>query len=178
MEAPSFYVVSHERAGTHFTINTLLKNTVGISRQANVGEWFGPYDDPAARFAHVDAACQSIPDASTLIKSHCDADLFLARYPRRPVLWVVRDPRDTLVSWFHYLNREEYYRNNPGVERFTGGTFGDFLAPAAHGLPALLVLAARRLRQRRRTLGRAHAGLGARDVDRVRRALRGTPPRL
>ena len=127
MEAPSFYVVSHERAGTHFTINTLLKNTVGIARQANIGEWFGPYRDGGARFAHIDQACRSIQDTGTLIKSHCDADLFAARYPARPVLWVVRDPRDTLISWFHYLNREAYYANNPQVERFQGGRFGDFL---------------------------------------------------
>ncbi len=127
MEAPSFYVVSHERAGTHFAINTLLKNTVGVLQQANVGEWFGPYGDTARRFEHLDDAYRAVPDTGTLIKSHCDVDLFLARYPARPVLWVVRDPRDTLVSWFHYLNREEYYRNNPQVERFRSRSFGEFL---------------------------------------------------
>ncbi len=127
MRPPSFYVVSHERAGTHFAINSLLKNTVGIDAQANVGEWFGPYDDPGARFEHIDLACRSIRPVGTLIKSHCDADLFAARYPVRPVLWVVRDPRDTLVSWFHYLNHDAFYANNPQVERFQGGSFGEFL---------------------------------------------------
>ena len=127
MKPASFYVISHERSGTHFAINTLLKNALGIEHQANVGEWFGPYDDARARFAHVDSACRAIPSQGTLIKSHCDADLFLARYPSRPVLWVVRDPRDTLVSWFHYLNHETYYANNPQVERFQNERFGRFL---------------------------------------------------
>ena len=127
MQTPSFYVISHERSGTHLAINTLLKNTVGVDRQADIGEWFGPYDDPKARFAHIDDACRDLATHGTLIKSHCDADLFLARYPRHPVVWVVRDPRDTLVSWFHYLNHPAFYANNAQVERFQSRRFGRFL---------------------------------------------------
>ena len=95
--------------------------------QAAVGEWFGFHEDTEGRFAHVDSVCQKIPAHGTLIKSHCDADLFLARYPVRPILWVVRDPRDTLVSWFHYLNNPAFYANNPQVERFQSSRFGRFL---------------------------------------------------
>lgn len=124
---PSFYVVSHERSGTHFAINSLLKNTVGIEATANIGEWFGPYAEAGARYSHIDLAAASISPDAVLIKSHCDAELFRARYAARPVIWVVRDPRDTLVSWFHYLNHETYYANNPQVERFQCASFGEFI---------------------------------------------------
>ena len=60
-----FYIISHERSGTHFLINTIMLNAeirrrFGIGAGAgwgrhNIGEWFGPYDKPEQRFDHIDA---------------------------------------------------------------------------------------------------------------------------
>lgn len=125
-----FYVVSHERSGTHFVINTILKNTYIKEGWHNIGEWFGPYDEPGRRFEHIDAFNASWGDAKrrrSIIKSHCDRDLFEARYREAKVVYVLRDPRDTLTSWFHYLNRGEYYQNNPQVGDHRCESFTEFV---------------------------------------------------
>lgn len=50
-----FYIISHERSGSRFVMNTILRNTYIKQNWHNIGEWFGPYDNPANRFAHIDA---------------------------------------------------------------------------------------------------------------------------
>ena len=128
--APLFYVISHERSGTHFLINTILRNTYIRQDWHNIGEWFGPYDDPRTRFAHIDAfnaKWDQLGRKATIIKSHCDRDLFEARYKKAKVIYVLRDPRDTLTSWFHYLNRDEFYHYNPQVPDHRCESFSKFL---------------------------------------------------
>jgi hypothetical protein len=63
IQAMAFYVISHERSGTHFLINSLNRNLLlrvgwGMGRGAgrgwnNIGEWFGLYHDNARRFDHI-----------------------------------------------------------------------------------------------------------------------------
>ena len=125
-----FYVISHERSGTHFMINTILRNTYAKRGWHNVGEWFGPYDNHTDRFAHIDAFNSTWEQARkqrAIIKSHCDRDLIEAQYKRAKVIYVLRDPRDTLTSWFHYLNRDEFYHHNPQVPDHRCESFAEFL---------------------------------------------------
>ena len=102
-----FYVISHERSGTHFLINTVRRNTYVRHPLAKIAEWYGPYDDHSTRFDHIDALNARWPQlckTAGMIKSHCDRPLFEARYRKAKVVYILRDPRDVMTSWFHYLN--------------------------------------------------------------------------
>jgi hypothetical protein len=106
--ASPFYVVSHERSGTHFMINTLLRNAVLHPGFHDTGEWVGPYaSGESSQFEHIDmlrARWEHITAGASIIKTHSDRDLFDYRYPRAKVVYVLRDPRDTMVSFYRYLN--------------------------------------------------------------------------
>jgi len=124
------YVISHERSGTHFAINTLFQNTYIRPRLVYVGDWLGPYDSPETRWSHIESftsSWEADKRLGGLIKSHCDARIFAGRFPPAPVVYVLRDPRDTLVSFFHYLNNDELYRTNPGLEDQRCTDFGEFI---------------------------------------------------
>ncbi len=131
-----FYIITHERSGTHFLINALWKNTKIREGYHNIGEWFGPYDDSKAetRFKHIDrfvAGWKTAFKKGNIIKSHCDRELFEARYPPAKIVYVLRDPRDTLTSFFHYLNNRdvvEYLReNNPMLSDQGGKSISEFI---------------------------------------------------
>ncbi|MBT8763360.1 sulfotransferase domain-containing protein [Desulfohalobiaceae bacterium Ax17] len=124
-----FYIISHERSGTHFVINTILRNIYIRQGWHNIGEWFGS-DDPTNRFAHIDEfnrKWEQTYKQAAIIKSHCERDLFEARYRRAKVIYVLRNPRDTLTSWFYYLNRVEFYQYNPQVPDHRCKSFSEFL---------------------------------------------------
>lgn len=101
------YVVGHERSGTHLLLNTLLRNADVQPQFYSVNGWRGPYtEDEPGRFWNVEQLGRdwdAIAARASLIKTHCDRGLFAARYPRAQVLYVLRDPRDTLVSAFHFF---------------------------------------------------------------------------
>ena len=125
-----FYVISHERAGTHFTINSILRNCVIRRGMHNIGEWFGPYENPADQRLHIDAFNAKWAQKQTgpsIIKSHCDRDLFEAYYKKAKIIYVLRDPRDVMTSWFHYLNNPKYYAANPQVPDHHCASFADFI---------------------------------------------------
>lgn len=125
-----FYVISHERSGTHFTINTIFANFYIVPRLRYVGDWLGPYDQPEMRHRHLEEFRREWPvwkQGGGLLKTHADARLFRKWYPLAPVVYVWRDPRDTLVSFFHYLNSDELYRTNPGLESQRCADFAEFL---------------------------------------------------
>lgn len=125
-----FYVVSHERSGTHFAINTIFANAYIPPRLRYVGDWLGPYDDPATRYRHLEAFrrdWESWKNGGGMVKTHADAELFRRWYPEAPVVYVLRDPRDTLVSFFHYLNSDELHLTNPGLASQRCNNFSEFL---------------------------------------------------
>lgn len=126
----AFYVVSHERSGTHFAINTIFRNTYVRPFLHYVGDWLGPYDNPETRYSHLEKFRNEWPrlrGRGGIIKTHSDASLFRTWYPVAPVVYVWRDPRDTMVSFFHYLNSDELHRTNPGLESQRCASFADFL---------------------------------------------------
>jgi len=135
-----FYIISHERSGTHFLINTLLLNLKirrgkGLGDGAgwgfhNMGEWYGPYNEPEHRFDHLKnlkSAWNELSARAAIIKTHSDAELFRQTFPDAPALYILRDPRDTLVSWYHYLNQNRYYRIHPWLENHRCSSFSEFL---------------------------------------------------
>jgi hypothetical protein len=125
-----FYVVSHERSGTHFMINTIFANAYVRPHLRYVGDWLGPYDRPESRHRHLEDFRREWPlwkNGGGLVKTHADAHLFREWYPAAPVVYVWRDPRDTLVSFFHYLNSDELHRTNPSLESQRCESFAEFL---------------------------------------------------
>ena len=125
-----FYVISHERSGTHFLINTILANAYIRWGYHTIAEWSGPYDEPSSRFAHIDAFNATSEQAyreAAIIKSHCERSLFDARYKKAKVVYILRDPRDTLTSWFHHVNNDRFQRANPQASDCRCQPFSEFL---------------------------------------------------
>ena len=129
---PPFYIITHERSGTHFLINTLFKNAILHKPYLNVGEWPGPFNSEgrSRQFAHIDAIAKDwerVQARVSVLKSHADHDLYQARYPQAKCIYVLRDPRDTLASFFYYLNSETLYRNNPDMADHRCRSFSRYL---------------------------------------------------
>ncbi|MBN2162269.1 MAG: sulfotransferase domain-containing protein [Pontiellaceae bacterium] len=135
-----FYIVSHERSGTHFLINSIQLNACvrrgrGIGMGAgwgrhNIGEWFGPYNQPEHRFDHIDAVNEKwsrLSSRAAIIKTHCDRALFNEKYIPAPIVYICRDPRDTLLSWYNYLNQDRLYRIHPYLEDHRCASFSEFI---------------------------------------------------
>lgn len=129
------YVISHERSGTHLCINTIVKTAGAPVDLYNVGEWFGPYDNPG-RFEHIDRFRDDCFDRTSfdLVKSHCDYGLYKSAYPYSDhVIYVIRHPFGVLNSWWRYLQQEEFYVNNPRVPRFGFRSISEFLRAPCNG---------------------------------------------
>lgn len=97
-------VVSHERSGTHFLMNTLARN-FGYRPYVDLDR--GPGFDPGSTPQMLAFLLQGWPP-STVLKSHHEAAFFplLPRLAERfHLFYVVRDPRDVLLSFWRFLGR-------------------------------------------------------------------------
>lgn len=125
------YVISHERSGTHLALNLIYKNFYVRHAFYDVPLWRGPYGDPAEAGNYWESLMrEKWPDLERqggLIKCHCEAEIFRKFFVKAPVVYVMRDPRDVLVSIYHYLNHPEIYRNNPWMEDQRCASFSEFL---------------------------------------------------
>ncbi len=135
------YVVSHERSGTHFLINTMnanfpLRVGQGVGKGSgrgwnNVGEWFGPYGADESKYRHIEYYNETLWNVgkkrNAIIKSHTDYELFRKSFRKVPAVYIYRNPLDVMASWFHYLNNSEFYRHNPSVEDMRCTNFSEFI---------------------------------------------------
>jgi hypothetical protein len=125
----AFYVVGHERSGTHFLINTLSRNAVLRPGDHSAGEWTGPYiSGLPGEFAHIEALradWRAITAQVSIIKTHSDRERFESGYPKAKVVYVLRDPRDTLVSFYYYFiqQADKIVRSSDGRESATLSEF-------------------------------------------------------
>ena len=114
-------VVSHERSGTHFLINSITNNSGGVYGRPYPLEPYkdvyhdGPYDDPKEYKEYVYAWLNSYRGVSEskIFKTHHKAEFFkdyLADIKEEyHILYIRRNPLDVLTSLYHY------YRNcEPG----------------------------------------------------------------
>jgi hypothetical protein len=107
-------VVSHERSGTHFLINTIARNFsitpgyIDIPRKNNKeydNKWYNKYRKEVRKF------CESKynKDAGRIFKTHHQTWFFepyMGQFKKHfHVFYIVRDPRDVFVSCFYYFNR-------------------------------------------------------------------------
>jgi len=127
----SLHVISHERSGTHLALNLFYRNLYIRQNFYDMAVWRGPYTDAADAFNHWRGFRQlwdaGWMDSGGLVKSHCEASVFRRFFPKEKVIYVLRDPRDTLVSFFHYLNHPALYENNPWMADQRCANFQEFL---------------------------------------------------
>jgi hypothetical protein len=129
------YVISHERSGTHLAINLLYRNLHIDQSFHDLINWKGDINNEEGRISYwkyMRRDWDKISKCGGIIKSHCDAYIYEKYLPKSNVVYVVRDPRDTLVSFYHYLNKDEFHKNNPGLEDLRSGSFGEFLRRPLH----------------------------------------------
>lgn len=99
----SFYVVSYPRSG-----NTWLINCLAMLLDAVRGEAYTPFKlytelhgSPDAGF-HFWCEPRQRPDQPICIKSHDDLVAFRGRHPPAPVVYIARDARDSLLSYYFF----------------------------------------------------------------------------
>jgi hypothetical protein len=100
----SFYVVSYPRSGNTWLLNCLTMLLDGVQ-----GEAYHPYalltekhGEPGDGFYFW---CEPRTRAGQpiCIKSHDDLDTFRRRHPPAPLVYIARDARDALLSYYFYL---------------------------------------------------------------------------
>lgn len=117
------FLVSYPRSG-----NTWLRFLVGNLVRAEAPVTFANIESVVPSiYVNTDLALRKIP-RPRILKSH---EAFFAKY--RKVIYIVRDPRDVAVSYYHYLIK---YRQLPDgypladfVRRFMIDDFKDYFAP-------------------------------------------------
>jgi len=122
------FVISHERSGTHLALNLLYKNLYIQQHFLDHPVWKA--SDLHSAIEHWKLAERKVREMlpiGGLIKSHCEVEICRKFLPKLPVVYVVRDPRDTLVSFFYYLNNKQFHANNPGLEHLACESFPEFL---------------------------------------------------
>ncbi len=113
-DRPAAMVVSHERSGTHFMMNTLAKcygylsdPWLNLDPQDGTINYFHP---PSVRDHLLSLATRPL---ATVVKSHHQAEFFrgeLSRVCERYVVVVIyRNPIDTLLSFWRFLHRLEWF---------------------------------------------------------------------
>ncbi len=123
MTRTKILVVSHERSGTHFLINTLARN-FGLQAQQidlDLAHGFDPRDRPAALAGL--ARFRGRPVGQVFKAHHASALLLPVLDTMRDefiVLYIHRDGRDALTSLWHWLNR---LRPGWGPQTTTVGEF-------------------------------------------------------
>ena len=99
----SFYLVSYPRSGNTWLINCLTMLFDGVPGEAYTayklytehhgvaGQGFNFWCEPRRR-----------PDQPICVKSHDDLGTFRARHPAGPVVYIARDARDALLSYYFF----------------------------------------------------------------------------
>jgi hypothetical protein len=126
----AFYVIAHERSGTHLALNLCYRNLHIRQDFHDFRGWCGPYDRTGGREEHwrrTSEAWLSRPNKPGLIKSHCEAPVFARFLPKAKVVYVLRDPRDTLVSFYYYLNSDAFHLHNETAGDHRCSNFSEFL---------------------------------------------------
>ncbi len=121
-------VVSHERSGTHFLMNTLALN-FGYQPYVDLDE--RPGFDPHSTPQLLNFLLGTAWPPRTVLKSHHQAEVLLPVLPWLAdlyrVFYVVRDPRDALLSLWRFV------ASSPAGEGPCTATVGDFLRAAPAG---------------------------------------------
>ncbi|MFX0022557.1 MAG: sulfotransferase domain-containing protein [Candidatus Hermodarchaeota archaeon] len=111
-------ISSHRRSGTHLTIDSIINNFEGISNKIFVLETAFPYYQNHEKLTSLEKRIKS--GKVMIIKSHIthelspnygkygsisghEKEVFMEISRKSPKIYVVRDGRDVMVSYFYYL---------------------------------------------------------------------------
>ena len=116
----SFYVVSYPRSGNTWLINCLTMLLGGVR-----GEAYTPFKlytelhGPAGPDFHFWCEPRTRPGQPICVKSHDDLVTFRRRHPPGPVIYIARDARDALLSYYFF--RQAYAQGEElGTKRIQG----------------------------------------------------------
>lgn len=125
---PSVLVVSHERSGTHYLINTIAKNFGYSSREESI------LGNPGDLHKKI----RSLAGAEIIIKGHQQFQWFKPHIDdileKVKVVYIVRDGKDVLTSCFHYMHKRRDTGSFPPTGAGRKEDFGAFIRsnPAAY----------------------------------------------
>ncbi len=99
----SFYLVSYPRSGNTWLINCLTMLLDGVAGEAYTAyKLYSEHHGEAADGFYFWCQPRTRPDQSVCVKSHEALPLFRKRHPAGPVVYVARDARDSLLSYYFF----------------------------------------------------------------------------
>ena len=100
----TFYVVSYPRSGNTWLLNCLTMLLDGVQGEAyHVHKLLTePHGSPEEGF-YFWCEPRQRPDQPICVKSHDDLHLFRQRHPPAPIVYIARDARDSLLSYYFFL---------------------------------------------------------------------------
>lgn len=118
---PSILVVSHERSGTHYLINTIAKNFGYSMREESI---LGEPDDLYKKIC-------GLSGAEIIIKGHHQYQWFEPHFQdilkRVRVIYISRGGKDVLTSCFHYMHKNRDTGSFPETVNHGKPDFGYFI---------------------------------------------------
>ncbi len=130
-------VISHERSGTHFLINSIVSNFPGFERSGNVINV--PTEKMTPIYLQNWFRINSTKCSNILYKSHHQFYWFQKFFYKLlienfHIFYVIRDGRDVMTSCFHYYNKCSSYSRH--FQLICADTMSGFLRmnPRANGL--------------------------------------------
>lgn len=101
----AFYLVSYPRSGNTWLLNSLVMLFGAIRSEARSSFRHYPYSYGTPGHNHFFLRAEDPLDMSRplVIKSHEVREVYQRLYPKRKCLYLYRDPRDTLLSYYFYM---------------------------------------------------------------------------
>jgi len=117
-------VISHERSGTHFLIDSICANTTKFRNNVINVYTENDYENPITYKSKVCDHLLSFVDRHTsqIFKSHHKAefleDILDLLSPEFEIFYIDRNPLDVLTSLYHYYQRTNHPNFHPDIENF------------------------------------------------------------
>jgi len=101
----AFYLVSYPRSGNTWLLNSLamLFGAIRSEARSSFTQYPFLYGTPGHDQFHLRAEEPLDMSRPLIIKSHEEYEVHQRLYPRRKRLYLYRDPRDTLLSYYFYV---------------------------------------------------------------------------
>ena len=118
------YVITYPRSGTHFCINAILEN---IKDYNYFIDHISPKFGDNLKIIH--QQWSEIPQAGMVIKSHAFSDVGMSALNKsNKFIYLKRDPRDIITSYFHFLNDINFRAWNPHLPSLACDSVEKFLS--------------------------------------------------
>ena len=107
------YLFSYPRSGSNWLFSALTYLLGAVKAEARIGPEIYPvtYGETGPETFWIQAATEWSGDRPLLIKSHETAEIFRSLYPAGKAMYLLRDGRDALLSYYFY---QQAFMVNPG----------------------------------------------------------------